>query len=96
MKPSVSGYDDNVISVNWAPASDTGIPVQYNLYYSQFDPDTDITIPALALAVQNLTTTSYSFENVTRNIYYQFAVQAINDVGKLNLNMLKNAYLIYL
>lgn len=82
MQPSITGYSDNAISFSWVAASQTGIAVSYDIYYSQFNPAVDITVPAFVTLVKNITTTAYTFENFTLNRYYQFAVQAINSLGE--------------
>jgi hypothetical protein len=85
MQPLVSGYSNQAITFNWVPASITGIPVLYTIYYSQFNPDTDVNLPVLSVLARNVTTTAYSFTSFLKNCYFQFAVQAVNDVGKLSI-----------
>lgn len=82
MQPVIGGYSDEQINFQWMAASYTGLPVQYSIFISVFNPAQDITVPPLVPLATKVNATSFNYVGFTKDRYYQFAVAAVNDYGK--------------
>jgi hypothetical protein len=90
LQPVIVGQTNTTISMIWSRAATTGLPVQYNLYYSVFDPLSDITVPAVTLLVANISGNTYTLTSFLQKKYYQFGIAAVNDLGAGAVSLLSS------
>lgn len=78
--PTIVSSADNKVELAWNESSFSGFPIVYNVLVSIHDLAT-FTESDFSVVAHNLTTTSYTYENLFSNSTYTFAIQPLNFLG---------------